>query len=85
MRDGEDHKRVAMRLKNPKTQIEMISKESSSGCRYSVLLELDYFDSPRFLVMDPMHNLFLGSDGEHLECWHHFVLHWPLEFYIVNS
>ena len=44
MRNGEDHKRIAMRLKNPRNQTEMISKESSSGCRCSVLLELEYFE-----------------------------------------
>ena len=35
--------------------------ESSYGCRYSVLLELDYYDPIRMLVVDPVHNLFLGS------------------------
>ena len=53
--------------KKPRTQPEMIAKESSSGCRYSVLLELEYFDSPRFLVVDPMHNLFLGTAKHHLK------------------
>ena len=45
----------------------MIAKESSSGCQCSVLLELEYFDSPRFLVVDPMHNLFLGTAKHHLK------------------
>ena len=35
--------------------------ESKFGCRYSVLLELPYFDPVRMLVIDPMHNLFLGT------------------------
>lgn len=35
--------------------------ESKSGCRYSVLLELSYFDPTRMVVVDPMHNLFLGT------------------------
>ena len=35
-------------------------KESELGCRYSTLLELPYFDPPTMLVVDPMHNLFLG-------------------------
>ena len=35
--------------------------ESECGCRYSVLLELEYFDPVRMVVIDPMHNLFLGS------------------------
>lgn len=35
--------------------------ESKYRCRYSVLLELSYFDPVRMLVIDPMHNLFMGS------------------------
>ena len=35
-------------------------KESELGCRYSSLLELPYFNPPTMLVIDPMHNLFLG-------------------------
>ena len=35
--------------------------ESESGCRYSVLLKLLYFNAPRMLIVDPMHNLFLRS------------------------
>ena len=41
------------------------SLESSEGCRYSCLLRLPYFDAPRKHVIDPMHNLFLGT-GEHM-------------------
>ena len=37
------------------------SAESQSGCRYLELVLLPYFDAPRMLVIDPMHNLFLGS------------------------
>ena len=36
------------------------NKESELGCRYSILLELEYFDPPAMLVINPMHNLFLG-------------------------
>ena len=39
--------------------------ESASGCRYSVLLKLPYFDAPCMLIIDPIHNLFLGS-AKHL-------------------
>ena len=31
------------------------------GCRFSVLLDLPYFDPVRMLLIDPMHYLFLGS------------------------
>ena len=35
--------------------------ESQSRVRYSILTELPYFDPIRFTVVDPMHNLFLGT------------------------
>ena len=35
--------------------------ESSTGYRYTELLNLPYFDPARMLVVDPMHNLFLGT------------------------
>lgn len=42
------------------------SKESESGIRYSVLMDLPYFDPCTFLaIVDTMHNLFLGT-GKHV-------------------
>ena len=35
--------------------------QSLYGCRYSVLLDLPYFDPVRMTIIDPMHNLFLGT------------------------
>ena len=35
--------------------------ECKLGCRYSVLLKLPYVDPIRMTLIDPMHNLFLGS------------------------
>ena len=37
------------------------NKVSKSGCHYSELLLLPYFDAPRMLIIDPMHNLFLET------------------------
>lgn len=36
-------------------------KESEIGARYSCLLQLPYFDAVRMLIIDPMHNLYLGT------------------------
>lgn len=61
LRTGSSHREAAMRLRNFTTKIERTKCESQSGCRYSVLLKLPYFDAPRMLIVDPMHNLFLGT------------------------
>lgn len=43
-------------LKSEKTKLE-----AKYGCRYSALLDLPYFDPVRMTIIDPLHNLFLGS------------------------
>lgn len=61
LRSGPQHKESALKTLSENTQTKRDEAESSSGSRYSVLLDLPYFDAPRMLVIDPMHNLFLGS------------------------
>ena len=39
------------------------------GCYFSVILELEYFDAVRFTVIDPMHNLFLGTAKRMFQLW----------------
>lgn len=48
-------------MKNSKSRTAESQIESKLGCRYSVLLKLPYFDPVRMTLIDPMHNLFLGS------------------------
>lgn len=47
------------------TKAERKRLEKEYGARYSVLYELPYYDEIRFTVIDPMHNLFLGT-AKHL-------------------
>lgn len=47
------------------TKTSVQKAEAHYGVRYSVLLALAYFDSVKFTVIDPMHNLFLGT-GKHI-------------------
>lgn len=43
--------------------------ESKAGLRYSILLSLPYFNPVRFTVIDPMHNLYLGTGKHAFEVW----------------
>lgn len=54
------HRQSVSQLTQCETKHQLSEKESSLGCRYSSLLKLPYFDPPKMLVIDPMHNLFLG-------------------------
>ena len=66
-RTGTEHKTQSLQTLNAQTQTERDRLESTSGCRYSVLSCLPYFDAPRMLVVDPMHNLFLGSAKHYMK------------------
>ena len=39
------------------------------GARYSVLFQLPYYDAIRFALIDPMHNLLLGTAKHVLKTW----------------
>ena len=56
-----DHRRHAMRIKAASSVKSKDSIETSTGVKYSALLELSYFNPIRFNIIDPMHNLFLGT------------------------
>ena len=59
-RSDTTHRQDAESLTLCTTRSQLRRKESELGCRYSYLLKLPYFDAPTMLVIDPMHNLFLG-------------------------
>lgn len=64
LRSRVDHNAAAFDLRNKTSLTDLERAESSSGCRYSELLLLPYFDASRMLTIDPMYNLFLGT-GKH--------------------
>lgn len=60
-RDLKKHKDICMKLKSCKTLTNLHAIEVQTGIKYSILVELEYFDPIRFTIVDPMHNLFLGT------------------------
>ena len=56
-----EHNTAALSIKNLMTATAIEDAESKAGCRYSELLRLPYYDAPKMLTIDAMHNLFLGS------------------------
>ena len=56
------------------TKTKIQKAESKYGVRYSVLLELCYFDPIRYTVIDVMHNMFLGSAKHAFKVWVDFNL-----------
>ena len=61
LRTSKRHRKDISESSKCKTKTERANKESEIGCRFSELLRLPYFDPVNMLIIDPMHNLFLGS------------------------
>ena len=68
-RDIDSHKQHARKLLRAKTKTEHDLLAKMYGLYYSVLLELNYFECIRFTVIDPMHNLFLGTAKAMFKLW----------------
>ncbi|PFX13057.1 hypothetical protein AWC38_SpisGene22896 [Stylophora pistillata] len=68
-RSSEQHRRDANRVKNCKSQYASDKLASELGCRYTNLLELPYYASIEMCIIDPRHNLFLGTAKRVLTKW----------------
>ena len=77
LRTNDIHRQNVQLVQRSRTKTEQRQKESQLGCKYFVLLELPYFDPPRMLIIDPMHNLFLGTAKHMLNIWveHNLLSH----------
>ena len=66
-RTNEDCRQFAERFHAATDAKSAASSFDRTGLRWSELLRLPYYDPTRFLVVDPMHNLFLGLIKEHFQ------------------
>lgn len=69
LRSQEQHKRDILNVAKETTKTAQQKAESKYGLRYSVLLDLPYFDPIKFVSIDVMHNLYLGSAKHCFEVW----------------
>ena len=60
-RNSCEHKRAAKQTLEETSPTAQQKLCSELGGKYSVLQELEYFDCIRYFVVDPMHNLYLGT------------------------
>ena len=68
-RSAEKHRSDVRETLCQKTKTTRHNKESELGCRYSVLLQLPYFDPVRYTAVDLMHNLYLGTGKYLFKLW----------------
>lgn len=63
------HRENCRRILNECTKTKIRRKEAKFGVRYSVLLQLPYFDPVRYTVIDIMHNMLLGTGKHMFKVW----------------
>lgn len=68
-RDIKIHRQKALESKNATTATARSQIEREIGVRYSELLRLPYLDIVRCHLVDPMHNLFLGTAKNVMSLW----------------
>ena len=73
-RTNSQHRESAEKHRLATTKTEMKRIERDTGVRYSVLLKLPYFNAPRMCIIDPMHNLFLGTAQKMIQLWKEDIL-----------
>jgi len=56
----EEHRSTCAALLKCATTASKETLQTKSGVKYSVLIELPYFDPIRFTIIDPMHSVYLG-------------------------
>ena len=56
-------------VRKASTQSKHEALATKYGVYYSCLSQLEYFDAVRFTVIDPMHNLFLGTAKHVFKLW----------------
>lgn len=68
-RTNEHHRSKAFEYRDCNTKADQAKIERDCGIRYTVLLELPYFDAARMCTVDPMHNLLLGTAKKMVQLW----------------
>ncbi len=68
-RSGDQHKALARETLTAQTKTIKERMESASGVRYSEFFRLSYFDPIASHVVDPMHNLLLGTAKHVFATW----------------
>lgn len=61
LRSEHDHRQEAFTAMYQKTAAARDRIEKENGSRFTTLMELSYFDTVKYHIIDPMHNLFLGT------------------------
>ena len=69
LRTRSQHKTSTVEINKQSNKTNKLNAESRLGYRETILLKLPYFDPSKMLVIDPMHNLLLGTAKRMISIW----------------
>lgn len=81
----EEHRREGMEWRHANTSTSGQKIEREYGIRFTELLRLSYFDTVRFSVVDPMHNVLLGTAKLMVTLWKDQGLLSSIDFEKIQS
>ena len=61
LRTHDQHKSAALRARSAVTPAERTETETETGSRFTELMHIPYYDCVRQAIIDPMHNILLGT------------------------
>ena len=64
-----NHKQNAVEAVGATTPTQQNEIELRNGSRFTELMHLPYYDCVRFNIIDPMHNMFLGTSKQMFQQW----------------
>ncbi len=86
IRNEEEHRNYGNMLLSCTTKAQKSKIEKDTGYRYTSLLRLPYFNPTRMLILDPMHNFFLGTAKHVLKSiWIDLCIIKPEDFTSIQS
>ena len=84
-RSADLHKSIAKEQLYAQTASEREKIEKRNGVRYSELYRLPYFDPIRYHVIDPMHNMLLGTAKHMFNVWVYIDVITPKKIDIIDG
>ena len=79
------HQEKGMSWRHARTLSDRSDIERNFGVRYTELLRLPYFDTSRFIIVDPMHNMLLGNAKHITNIWKRMGLLSDSNFDLIQS
>lgn len=84
-RNAAQHRRDSRELLQARNPTQLKQQQSKFGCKFSPLVNLSYFDIVQFHVIDPMHNLYLGTAKKIFRFWIETEILTPAKLEIIQK